>query len=352
MSSDAAVLADTLTRAYLIPMGWKLAGAAVVLVVGWWVAGLVRAALARTLRLRKFDPTLARYFETGASVGLRLLVVIVVLSVLGVETTSFAALIAAAGIAIGAAWAGLLSNFAAGVFLLLFRPFKVGDYIDGAGGAAGTVVDLSLFTTELATPDNVQVIVPNSLLWGATLRNYSFHKTRRVDFLLGIGYRDSIETAVGAINEVIAAEPRIHAKPPPQVAVGPHEPQLPPQPSSPHSLPVQLGVQGAPQTLTKPEPPQVAGGVHSPQLPPQPSPPHCLPVQSGVQPPLCCARASRLRLTGVNSAPANTPSRARRSRILAARRASASNRRLSIGCSSGAWVRWKAVSTMEVDGWG
>ena len=99
------------------------------------------------------------------------------------------AIFGAAGLAVGLALQGTLSNVAAGVMLLLFRPFKVGDYIDGAGGAAGTVVDLSLFTTELATPDNVQVIVPNSLLWGTTLRNYSFHKTRRVDFLLGIGYR-------------------------------------------------------------------------------------------------------------------------------------------------------------------
>ena len=218
MSSDAAVLADTFTRAYLIPMGWKLAGAAVVFVVGWWTAGLVRTALARTLRLRKFDPTLARYFETGASVGLRLLVIIVVLSVLGVETTSFAALIAAAGIAIGAAWAGLLSNFAAGVFLLLFRPFKVGEVI-GAAGVVGTVREVGLFVTAIDTVDGVLTYVPNTKLFSDNVQNFSANEYRRVDLTATLPAGLDLDAAMSHLRQALASVPHVLRSPAPQIEI-------------------------------------------------------------------------------------------------------------------------------------
>ena len=129
MPVDFASQVDSFVRLYLIPMAWKVAGGVAIWLVGNYAIRLFRTGLRRTMKVRHMDVTLARYFDTSAGVVLQLLVLIAVLGVLGVETTSFAALLAAAGIAIGAAWSGLLSNFAAGLFLLTFRPFKVGDTI-------------------------------------------------------------------------------------------------------------------------------------------------------------------------------------------------------------------------------
>ncbi len=125
----------------------------------------------------------------------------------------------AAGLAIGLALQGTLSNVAAGVMLLLFRPFKTGDYIDG-GGVAGTVKSVSLFVTELATPDNVQIVVPNADLWGTAIKNYSHHPVRRVDLLIGIGYGDDIDTAMGIIRKLAEDDERVHAEPEPFIVVG------------------------------------------------------------------------------------------------------------------------------------
>ena len=144
---------------------------------------------------------------------------IAVLSQFGVQTASLIAVFGAAGLAVGLALQGTLSNVAAGVMLLLFRPFKVGDYIDG-GGVSGTVKVISLFVTELATPDNVQIIAPNSQMWGTAIRNYSFHNTRRVDFLVGIDYGDNIDTAMATIRRVSGADTRVHRDPEPFVVVG------------------------------------------------------------------------------------------------------------------------------------
>jgi len=113
---------------------------------------------------------------------------------------------------------GTLSNVAAGVMLLIFRPFKVGDFIEG-GGHAGTVKTLNLFFTELATPDNIQIVVPNSDVWGTSIRNFSTHAERRVDFLIGVSYDTDLDQAMAALNDVIAAEPRIKSDPEPMVAV-------------------------------------------------------------------------------------------------------------------------------------
>ena len=137
MQPDLITQASTLVYAYLVPFVWKLLGALAVWIVGSWVIRLLRVALEKTLVARKVDPTLARYVEAGANVMMKLLLFIAVLSVLGIETTSFAALLAAFGIAIGAAWSGLLANFAAGMFLMVLRPFKVGDMIS-AGGVSAT----------------------------------------------------------------------------------------------------------------------------------------------------------------------------------------------------------------------
>jgi len=144
--------------------------------------------------------------------------VVAVLNRFGIETTSLVAVLGAAGLAIGLALQGTLSNVAAGVMLLMFRPYKVGDFIEGAG-LAGTIKATGLFTTDMATGDNIHIVVPNSQLWGAAIRNFSHHATRRVDLTVGIGYGDDIDKAMDVIQRIAADEPRIHADPEPFVAV-------------------------------------------------------------------------------------------------------------------------------------
>jgi len=154
-------------------------------------------------------------------VGAILILILTVLAVLdrfGVETTSFVAILGATGIAIGLALQGTLSNVAAGVMILLLRPFKVGDFIEGAGHS-GTVKEVSLFVTHIATPDNVAIILPNTQLWNTAIKNFSYHSTRRLDLVFGIGYDDDIDRAMGVLNEMIAADERCHDDPEPLIAV-------------------------------------------------------------------------------------------------------------------------------------
>jgi small conductance mechanosensitive channel len=165
---------------YLIPTAWKLLGAIALWMAGRWVIKLVRTALGSFLKIRQLDATLASYVEASAGVLLQVLLFIAVLGVLGIETTSFAALLAAAGLAIGAAWAGLLSNFAAGVFLLVFRPFKVGDTI-AAVGINGTVREIGMFVTSVITADNVVTYIGNNRLFSENVQNFSASPFRRVD---------------------------------------------------------------------------------------------------------------------------------------------------------------------------
>jgi small conductance mechanosensitive channel len=171
---------EALARVYLIPTAWKLLGAGALWIVGSWVIKLVRTALTRFLHLRHFDTTLASYVEASVGILLQVLLFIAVLGVLGIETTSFAALLAAAGLAVGAAWSGLLANFAAGVFLLVFRPFKVGDTI-AAVGISGVVREVGLFVTSILTADNVVTYVGNNRLFSENVQNYSASPYRRVD---------------------------------------------------------------------------------------------------------------------------------------------------------------------------
>ena len=152
MSSALNFDLGSLVTTYLIPLAWQLAGAILLWVVGGWVINLVGNLSNRGMTRQKVEPTLIRYVEATLRVIMRIVLVIVILSVFGIETTSFAALLAAAGIAIGAAWSGLLANFAAGAFLIILRPFKVGDFISGAG-VIGTVKEIGLFATTIDQPD-------------------------------------------------------------------------------------------------------------------------------------------------------------------------------------------------------
>lgn len=199
--------------------GLDVLGAIVILVIGLMLAGWAQRAANRALsRFQRFDATVRAFF---ASLVRYLIIIVTMLAVLnrfGVQTTSLIAVLGAAGLAVGLALQGTLSNLAAGVMLLIFRPFNVGDYIE-VDGQGGSVQALTLFVTELNTPDNVRIVVPNSRIWGSPIRNYSFNPTRRVDLTIGIAYEDDIGKAMDAIHQVIGADSRAHADPKPLVAV-------------------------------------------------------------------------------------------------------------------------------------
>ena len=205
-----------LTTAY----GLQVVGAVAILIVGWVVAGWSRSAMNRALgRVRGIDETLRHFLSTLVRYLVLVVTAVMVLERFGVQTASLIAVLGAAGLAIGLALQGTLSNLAAGVMLLFFRPFKIGDFVE-AGGVSGTVKQISLFTTDMATPDNVKIIVPNKQLWDTSIKNYSAHETRRVDFLLGIGYGDDIDKAIGVIQRVLDADPRCQKDPAAQIVVG------------------------------------------------------------------------------------------------------------------------------------
>lgn len=200
--------------------GLNVVGALAILVGGLICSGWAARGMARVLRRSgRVDETLITFLSSLVRYAIVAVTVIAVLQAFGVEATSLVAIFGAAGLAIGLALQGTLSNVAAGVMLLLFRPFRVGDYID-AGGQAGTVKVVSLFTTELATPDNVQIFVPNAAIWGTAIKNYSFNDTRRLDLVVGIDYDDNIQTAFDTIRRVISADNRLLPDPEPVVAVG------------------------------------------------------------------------------------------------------------------------------------
>ena len=199
--------------------GLDVIGAIAILVIGWiadgWISGSVNRALGR---VSKMDETLRRFAVSAIRYLILVITVIAVLSQFGVEMASLLVVLSTAGLAIGLALQGTLSNVAAGVMLLLFRPFKIGDYVD-VGGHAGTVKGITLFVTEMATPDNVHIVVPNGQVWGSSVVNYSQHPTRRVDIAVGIGYEDDINKAFAEVLDLIEADERAMAEPAPLVAV-------------------------------------------------------------------------------------------------------------------------------------
>jgi small conductance mechanosensitive channel len=198
--------------------GIKVVGAIVILIVGKIVAGLAGRGVRKACTRANVDATLTGFFAKLANIGVMLFAVLAALAKFGVQTTSFVAVLGAAGFAIGFAMQGSLSNFASGVMILAFRPFGVGDFID-AGGAAGSVKEVGLFTTTLATPDNVKVIVPNSAVFGGTIKNFAGYDTRRVDMVVGIGYSSDIPKAIEVMERLIKEDDRILGDPEPTIAV-------------------------------------------------------------------------------------------------------------------------------------
>ncbi|OED50367.1 mechanosensitive ion channel family protein [Leisingera sp. S232] len=190
-----------------------------VLILGWmatgWISGVARRRINNTPNI---DPTLGNFAASVIRWVLLAVVLVAVLGIFGIQATSLVAMLGAATLAIGLALQGTLSDLAAGFMLILFRPYKIGQYVD-IGGTAGTVKDLNLFITELATPDNVQIIVPNGQAWGAIITNFSHHDTRRVDMVFGIDYGDSADAAKAIILEQAAADARVLKDPEPWVRV-------------------------------------------------------------------------------------------------------------------------------------
>jgi small conductance mechanosensitive channel len=200
--------------------GLDIVGAIVTLIVGWIVAGWARSAIIRWLgRIPNMDATLVPFLATIVRVGVLTIVLVAVLNQFGVETTSIIALLGAAGLAIGLALQGTLSNIASGVMLLMLRPFKIDEYVE-AGGISGTVVQIGLFTTEFKMPDGVFLTVPNSTIANQAITNYSRNSTRRFSMVMGISYNDDIEGASQVLLHMMKADDRVHADPEPQVLVG------------------------------------------------------------------------------------------------------------------------------------
>ena len=205
--------------AIIAAYGLQVIAAITILLVGWvtsrWISGL----LARTLsKIKACDSMLVDFFASLVRYAILAFTVIAVLEKFGVATTSFVAILGAAGLAIGLALQGTLTSVAAGVMLLIFRPFRAGDSIE-AGAISGTVKGLSLFVTELATADNVKVIVPNSKLWGDTLRNLSANPRRKIDFSLNIGYREDVTGALALLTDIVNADPRLEQSPAPKAII-------------------------------------------------------------------------------------------------------------------------------------
>lgn len=192
--------------------------AAMVLIIGLWIVNRFVRVMARGFARSKTEPTLATFLENLVSVVLKVLVIISAAGMVGIETTSFIAVLGAAGLAIGLAMQGSLANFAGGVLVLMFRPYRVGDYIE-AQGVDGTVKEIQILHTVLTTPDNKRIIVPNGAISNGVITNYSTESTRRVDFVFGIGYGDDIKGAREVIRAQIDADERILDHPPPQIVV-------------------------------------------------------------------------------------------------------------------------------------
>ena len=195
----------------------NIVAALVILIVGWMVAGFARGLIRRLFAKRNIDSTIAGFVGNLVHAAIMAFVIITVLGQLGVDTKSFAAIIAAAGLAIGLALQGGLANFAAGFLIIVFRPFKAGDVINGAG-SEGTVEEVQIFCTTLNTVDNKKVIVPNSALMGGTITNYTANPSRRVDLQLAIGAGQDLAKAHAAVLALAEAEPRVLKNPVPAVA--------------------------------------------------------------------------------------------------------------------------------------
>jgi len=198
--------------------GMRVIAAIVIFIVGRWVAKGVAKLIRRVMSKSGTDETLVKFVGSMVYIAMLAFVIIAALNQLGIQTTSFIAVLGAAGLAIGLALQGSLGNFAAGILMIIFKPFKVGDFIEGAG-TTGTVEEIQIFTTQLITPDNKTIIVPNAKMTGDNITNYTVKGTRRVDFVFGIGYDDDIDKARSIIKEIIDQDERVLKDPEPLIVI-------------------------------------------------------------------------------------------------------------------------------------
>jgi small conductance mechanosensitive channel len=202
----------------LIDLGISVLEALALWIVGRWLIGFSINIIGRSMTRQKIDPTLIRYIQNAVGAILNIVLVVAILSFFGVQTTSLAALIAAAGVAIGLAWSGLLANFAAGVFLIILQPFKAGDFVT-AGGIMGTVHEIGLFVTYIDTLDNVRHIVGNNKIFGDVIQNYSTNAYRRVDLTAQLAHGVDVHAAMALLKKALAGIPNVMTNPGPDVEI-------------------------------------------------------------------------------------------------------------------------------------
>lgn len=203
---------------YITLYGFQILAAAVIFVVGKWLARAISNGLEKVMSKKSVDPTLCLFVKNLSYIGLMAFVILAALSKLGIQTASFIAVLGAAGLAVGLALQGSLSNFAAGVLLILFKPYKVGDFVD-LGGAAGTVKEIHVFNTILASPDNVFIVIPNAQATSGVIKNFTTNPTRRVDLVIGVSYDDDLKKTREVIESVVNAQEGVLQDPAPTVAV-------------------------------------------------------------------------------------------------------------------------------------
>lgn len=219
MEQDMTQYTDMIVE-YGTQYGLNIVFAVLILIIGMMIAGWVkRMVIKMCKKSNKIDDTLGAFFSSLARYVVIIFTILAVLDRFGVETASLIAILGAASLAIGLALQGTLSNVAAGVMLLIFRPFKIGQFVDAAGHA-GSVKHIGLFVTEMATGDNVQIIIPNSQVWGSSIKNFSSNENRRVDLVIGIGYDDDIDKAIAEIGSVCDADERVLKDPATSIFVG------------------------------------------------------------------------------------------------------------------------------------
>lgn len=201
-----------------VTFGINLLMALAIFFIGRWVAKIVTSVAGKLMTRAKVDETLSKFLGNILFSLLMIFVIIASIDRLGVDTTSFAAILAAAGLAVGLALQGSLANFAAGVMLILFKPFKVGDFVEAAG-TSGVVEEIHIFNTLMRTGDNIQIIVPNGQITGGKITNYSTKPTRRIDLVVGCGYGDDLKAVKEFLNQVVKADSRVLQDPAPVIAV-------------------------------------------------------------------------------------------------------------------------------------
>jgi len=221
MDTDAINLGfdlSSINTDLLVTFGLRLLAAAAIFIIGRWIAKMLTNVAKRMMSKAQVEDTLSRFLGNIIYTVLLAVVIISTINQLGIETTSLLAVLGAAGLAVGLALQGSLSNFASGVLIVAFKPYKVGDFIE-AGGVSGSVEEVQIFTTVLKSPDNKKIIVPNSQVMAAEIVNYSANDTRRVDLVAGCGYDDDLDKVRRILNDIVSSDDRVLADPAPTIAI-------------------------------------------------------------------------------------------------------------------------------------